>query len=605
MNKKESKSDSFSDGLSAAVDVVTQAYFTLSYQFLKKMIKDDNYILKRISRKRRFVLLVIAALILGSIYYVTPFLATYSKFFYLNYVLLYPVGSGFLIFFFAEEAFKSDINFKITSRELKNRVPSFKNFDQILEDKEKIPVGLSFLTGRPVCFESKKRVQHVMISGGSGQGKSSLAITLRRHDLRWGRPIFDIDPKGSAQDIKAIRTYCAYYGRLQDFKHFNVTDPENSHCYNPLAVGSVDERIEKMTSVLDLENEFYRGIAANVFTILFQCFDALNIVPTLRELCKLLIDKTAQHEFFNRVLALPADQYPELRGQISSFKDFDKDQIAGIQAKISRLNSPLFSKILNPSENKDKNLDLVEIVKKKQYAYFQLNIAQYKEVSTYLINLILYDLKLICGAIDGERLALDSDFLPVYIDEFGSFGNEDFPEFLRVARSGRLGITVMFQSFAGLDMITPVQKHEIATNTIYSVHFYSGSVSDIDFLTLMPGTIYTNQRSYQVLDNGMTPTENSKGTQSRSEELKVDPNLYRNLKSGQAGVYLKDKNEFEIVEIWHGKAAISDLKGDKFVPKSEAQTAKIALNKPVIRKELPLLLQQRNKRRKEFIKNNP
>ena len=349
--------------------------------------------------------------------------------------------------------------------------------------------------------------------------------------------------------------------KLTESSGVHVATFNSSFSYNPLAIGSVDERIEKITTVLGLDNEFYRGFASNIFSIIFQCFETLKQTPTMRDLCDLLLDKNHLQLFFRGVLETTPGENVELKKQIRAFKDFDKEKILGIQAKISRLNSPSFSKVLNPSAIKEKNLDLFDVVKNNKYAYFQLNIAQYKEVSTYLINFILYDLKLICGLIDSKQLELNSDFLPVYIDEYASFGNEDFPEFLRVARSGKVGITVMFQSYASLDLITAVLKDEITTNTVYSIHFNpGGSVADIDFIAKMPGTLYLNQRSFQVLGNGKNPGDDAKGTQFRTEEMRADANLYRELKMGQAVVYLKDSNQINLIETWHGKKALATFR---------------------------------------------
>lgn len=563
MEKKKPEQHSGINDIALLITSIITSYFSFSFRLIGKVIRKDNFVLKRHSRLTR--MLYLAATIISSItlYYVTPALTEFNHYFSASYFLIFPLVSGAICFALAEEFYQQDINFKISKHVLTEQNWDFKQLEKFLEDKETVPVGLSFLDSRPITIESKKRVQHMMISGGSGQGKSSFAITLRRHDLRWRRPILDIDPKGSKEDISIIKEYCKHYGRMEDFKHFNITDPTTSFCYNPLDLGSVDERIEKITTVLELDNEFYRGFASNMFSIMFQCFDALQVKPTMKMLCELLLDKNSIQEFFKRVLMTPDKEFIELKKQINAFRDFDKEKILGIQAKISRLNSPLFSQILNPSADPSRNLDLVSIVKNNLYAYFQLNIAQYKEVSTYLINFILYDLKLVCGAIDGGKLELNSDFLPVYIDEFASFGNEDFPEFLRVARSGRVGITVMFQSFASLDMITPVLKDEITTNTVYSVHFLPGSVADIDYISMLPGTIYTNQRSFQVLGNGTSPTDESKGTQFRSEEMKVDPNIYRELKTGQAAIYLKDRNEMNFMNIWHGKAALTEIMKNK------------------------------------------
>lgn len=564
MSKEEGKKNDIFTSISFIMQELIVGYLTVGFKISKKRIIDDNYIIKRNSRKSRLITLLLGvascALSVPVVYLITR----YNKYFYVLYLAYYPILHFLLCNLIAEELFVKELNFKISKKSLTKTSNDMSILEELLDDQSKVPIGISYLDNKPVFFETKNRTRHMMISGSTGQGKSSFAISLRRHDLKWKRPIIDIDPKGSSEDIDIIKEYCELYGRKDDFIHFNIVDFANSHSYNPLSIGSVDERIEKITTVLGLDNEFYRGFASNIFSIIFQCFEALNQTPTMRDLCELLLDKNHIQLFFREILETKNGENIELKKQIKAFKDFDKEKILGIQAKISRLNSPSFSKLLNPSSDPSKNLDLIDIVKNNKYAYFQLNIAQYKEVSTYLINLILYDLKIICGQIDGKKIELNSDFLPIYIDEYASFGNEDFPEFLRVARSGRVGITVMFQSYASLDVITPVLKDEITTNTVYSVHFNpGGSVADIDFISKMPGTLYLHQRSHQVLGNGHTPGEDAKGTQFRTEEMRADANIYRELKMGQAIVYLKDRNEINLIDTWHGKKALTKIKEKK------------------------------------------
>ena len=573
MGSDQQKNDGLFTFISTGLNFLIEGYLMVGFRFSQKLIKADNYFVKRNSRTKRLIFLIAAVTFSAlMVFFIYTFSAQYI---YLNlgYFLVYPMIHFFFCLLIAEELFVNELSFKINKHLLKTEISSLDTLEGLLEDQGRMPIGISYLDNKPLFIESKNRTRHMMISGATGQGKSSFAISLRRHDLKWNRPIIDIDPKGSSEDIDIIKEYCSLYGREKDFIHFNIVDFTTSYSYNPLSFGSVDERIEKITTVLGLDNEFYRGFASNIFSIIFQCFETLNQTPTMRDLCDLLLDKNHLQLFFRKVLELDSDENLELKKQIRAFKDFDKEKILGIQAKISRLNSPSFSKVLNPSPNKQRNLDLVDIVKTNKYAYFQLNIAQYKEVSTYLINFILYDLKLICGLIDSKKLELNSDFLPVYIDEYASFGNEDFPEFLRVARSGKVGITVMFQSYASLDLITAVLKDEITTNTVYSIHFNpGGSVADIDFIAKMPGTLYLNQRSFQVLGNGRNPGDESKGTQFRTEEMRADANIYRELKMGQAVVYLKDSNQINLIETWHGKKALATFKELKKKGGTDSQT---------------------------------
>ena len=186
--------------------------------------------------------------------------------------LLYFFIASLLVFSIRQLLFQNQKtvfnNNKITVEDLKFQKLNFKPLFKIIEDKNKTPIGLSLISKKPVCLDLKNRSQHLIVSGATGQGKTTLLKTLLNHSLKHKYPVIIIDPKGEKADILEVKERLKAYGREQDFCLFSLSFPKDSFTYNPLENGTSEQIKARLIDGLKFEHEYYK---AQSFFMAWSC----------------------------------------------------------------------------------------------------------------------------------------------------------------------------------------------------------------------------------------------------------------------------------------------------------------------------------------------
>ncbi|MCC6817513.1 MAG: hypothetical protein IT245_01300, partial [Bacteroidia bacterium] len=131
-DKKNSSESSASIILSAAISAIVMGYFVFVYKTVQRIIKKDNFLLKRFNRKKRIFLLFLLGSISYVIYYVTPTLISFHWYFYGLYFLIYPMLSVGVVLALAEEIYATDLHYKISPAELYDPIEDSNELELIL-----------------------------------------------------------------------------------------------------------------------------------------------------------------------------------------------------------------------------------------------------------------------------------------------------------------------------------------------------------------------------------------------------------------------------------------------------------------------------------------
>lgn len=276
----------------------------LGYFVVKSWVKRNPFILKQISVKKRLLILIEATLTnftIGSI-----ILFTLSEYIWLE-VLFLSILATFecvaIFFVFAESLFKNEINFRLTADLLKNRLTEINRCELELLNPDVAPIGVSYGLEAVCGLKTAFRNQHLMITGGSGLGKTSVAITLIRHDILWNRPVIFIDPKGDQDDIEAIKHYASIYGREDDVLVFSIVNDDNFF-YDPLFEGTPNSKSEKILQILNIEHDYYRSVADNLLQLIFTIYDYKGSRISMNDLEGILLSKERLQALFDDAIEL-------------------------------------------------------------------------------------------------------------------------------------------------------------------------------------------------------------------------------------------------------------------------------------------------------------
>ena len=443
---------------------------------------------------------------------------------------------------------------RITVSVLKRKT---KNFDQLipmLEDKQEAPLGLSLRTNRPVTLPTQYRTEHCIVSGATGQGKTTAMITVLKHSFKHGHPVIIIDPKGDVEDRELIRSEAIKMGvKASDFKVFSLSAPEISNKYNPLSGGTVEQNKSKLMKGLDLSHEYYGAQASKFLGAVLDAMDFLG-----REInIQIIQEALVRRQFLTRILEElnqipPTREIEILRSKVESASKIDKKDLAGLSAQIEDLICREFSNILTPSES-EPQIRLSEVLHKAQVVYFQLNVSGYSHVGSKLGKLIIQDLKILASRIHAGQEALDYNFAACFIDEFGSFATKDFSDFLKQVRSTKIGVTMLCQGMADLRAVSPEFEEQVLGNTLTKIIFRQDINNDVENWSAMAGTVDSLIQTHQTSSSLGSSSKTGKGSLHEGKKMKIDFDVFKSLTRGQGVLIDKGRGIQDVFSVWNSK----------------------------------------------------
>ena len=448
---------------------------------------------------------------------------------------------------------------KITVENVKTGKTDFSKFYSLIEDKEKAPIGISLISRKPVLLNVKARVQHTIISGATGQGKTTLLKTLLSHSFKHNHPVIIIDPKGEKTDILEMQRKARFHGREKDFCLFSLAFPEGSYSYNPLLTGTAEQIKARLMDGLRFEQEYYKAQAALFLGGLLSAFQFLNQPVSFSLLDKFLNSKTEVQDLKEKISLMEKEQnssdrqetIDELSDILVQIQSIPKQDLAGLQAQISSINCLEFRKIVSGSNGKsNKVISFEECLRDKKILYFQMNVNGYGEISRQIGRMILQDLKVLSNQIQSGQKQFEYDFCACFIDEFGSFATSDFADFLKMARSSSIGIHLFCQGLSDLSKVNFDFKNQIIGNTANKILFRQDIGKDAEEWAGIAGTFSSSKKTFQITDTEADEEMTGIGSVREVKEMKIEFDVFKKLSPGQAVLIDKVHHKEDLFQVW-------------------------------------------------------
>ena len=441
---------------------------------------------------------------------------------------------------------------KITTKDLKFQKIKFKELFRLMEFKDKTPIGISLISKQPVLLDLKSRTQHLIVSGATGQGKTTLLKTLLNHSLKHRHPVIIIDPKGERQDILDIKERAAYYGREKDVSLFSLSFPEESFAYNPLENGTSEQIKARLIDGLRFEHEYYKAQASLWLGAVLYAMEVLGETVTFARLRELLSNKEKLRALQKDINQLKAHRHKErLDSGLNSVFLIKSSDLAGVFSQVSSIDSPVFTEIISPKENTaKKKLALSDVFQHRKIAYFQMNVNGYGDISRRIGRIILQDLKVLSNQIQAGQRQFNYDFCACFVDEFGSFATKDFADFLKMARSSKIGIHLFCQGLADLKAVNSEFKEQIIGNTANKIIFRQDVPEDAEVWSSMAGTFSSQKRTWQVSGSEVEENMTGVGSVRDVKEMRIEFDVFKKLSVGQAVLIDKSRHKEDLLKVW-------------------------------------------------------
>ena len=238
---------------------------------------------------------------------------------------------------------------------------------------------------------------------------------------------------------------------------------------------------------------------------------------------------------------------------VKSLESIKKEDLSGLKAQIQSFTGAEFKKLLSPAL-KVNEIDLCDVIKKSQVAYFQLNLNGYGFLGAKIGKMLVQDLKVISSQIQSGQLDFKPDFLGVFIDEFGSFAAKDFSDFLKQVRSANIGVHLFCQGLADLNNVSPDFSNQIFGNTAAKIVLRQDVAEDCEKWASTAGTMDTVSRTFQVNSSQFGEEEKTGlGSLFETKKMKIEHDVFKNLKVGQAVLIDKVQTQEDLFQIFNLK----------------------------------------------------
>jgi hypothetical protein len=291
----------------------------------------------------------------------------------------------------------------------------------------------------PYITDIRQRFAHAYIIGKTGTGKSVLMERMADYDMKFGLPTIFIDPKGDSVNKLTGNSNYQYIS----FKHPVKINPLRRKGYK------VDTLIREFTDVMD--------IMITATTINPEA--TVRMKEIIAKAIKGFKEEDRSLQFLNKFLSFKEvrqsynfNHVPETRKWFDEIENLSKsgtkkvsDYINTMSSIASRLSQFLdndeMSQFLTTGENE---FDIADFIESGKSLLVNTNTSD-NDNQRFLSALILYS---VFSYIKDEKVKKP---LMIYIDEFQTSVNSNFPTLLQFARSCQVGFTISHHDFLEID----------------------------------------------------------------------------------------------------------------------------------------------------------
>jgi conjugal transfer pilus assembly protein TraD len=471
----------------------------------------------------------------------------------------------------------------------KNRIVFLDKKQQKYREKpsKEVFVGYTDFKER-VALESKELNYHMLATGGTGTGKTTLIASIMESALQQDKPIIFVDGKGERKSMLEFKDLCEAYGRrvylFSEMDHLT---------YNPIKNGTPTETKDKLMSLFSFSSEgdgaYYTDIASRYLQLVVKLIDEANISREIKTIAR-LTNFQYMNEFFQEhsieqeieeeveteveeevVVGSSESTDDDLSGFLAAEEpktekvkktvvekrrktvttlqegmqrikkilddEFPEEIVEGCLTRLKmQLGELLESDLGHLFVESEKGIDLQQITDRNDVVIFSISGSRYADYIRKIGKMIILDV----NSLVAHRQAKGRKSIFGVYDEFSAYGDRRIVDIVNKSRSAGFECIISTQTLSDIDAVDPIMTEQIISNCNILATGRVNSSKDAERIAQVFGT-YSDQEVTQQIQKKYPHLsyEADMGTVRNVERFRANPSEIKNLQIGE--VFLNRK----------------------------------------------------------------
>lgn len=447
-----------------------------------------------------------------------------------------------------------------------------------------------------VALQSKELNYHMLATGGTGTGKTTLIASIMESALQQDKPIIFVDGKGERKSMLEFKDLCEAYGR-----RVYLFSEMDDLTYNPIKNGTPTETRDKLMSLFSFSSEgdgaYYTDIASRYLQLVVKLIDEASIPRDIKTIARLTnvqymnaffkehsIEKNIEEEVETEVeeevvvgssestdddlSGFLAPEEPKTEKVKKTVVEKRKKTVTTLQEGMHRIKKILDDEF--PEEivegcltrlkmqlgellesdlghlfvESEKGIDLQQITDRNDVVIFSISGSRYADYIRKIGKMIILDV----NSLVAHRQAKGRKSIFGVYDEFSAYGDRRIVDIVNKSRSAGFECIISTQTLSDIDAVDPIMTEQIISNCNILATGRVNSSKDAERIAQVFGT-YSDQEVTQQIQKKYPHLsyEADMGTVRNVERFRANPNDIKNLQIGEVFLNRKmvEEDDFE------------------------------------------------------------
>jgi type IV secretory pathway TraG/TraD family ATPase VirD4 len=375
--------------------------------------------------------------------------------------------------------------------------------------------------GLLISFPNRIRLRHTHILGATGAGKTEgVVLNLLGQDIKAGSGAIILDGKGDDSFLSYLKTRVP----KERLRVFDLGDSDGDS-YNPLVDGTPAEAAQRLFASLNWSEEYYKSKASAALQRIFHSVASSGRNPTLAEVADIL---SSGAKFRDAVVVV--------EGYSAKAADNDYQELSGLKDQVALLCSGHLKAKFSAMDSAAVDL---RAAANGMVVYFRLQSLLSRQLAGCLGRLIINHLSFLAGSAHREG-SRETNFVPVYLDEFATFACPEFADLIAKARSAGFALHFSHQSIGDLEGVQDGFLSQIMDNSATKIIMRVNDPDTAETFSRAFGTRKAERITKRVSNATDLDLAESDGFGSLREvrEFRASPDLLKSLPTGVGAVLI-------------------------------------------------------------------